>query len=72
MVVLGMNYFIFDINGRTCSVKLLSSELGIAENVPIFDGEIAYDCQYSNQTYILIIWNCLYIKTMQYNLIPTF
>ena len=72
MVVLGMNYFIFDINGRTCSVKLLSSELGIAENVPIFDGEISYDCQYSNQTYILIIWNYLYIKTMQHNLIPTF
>ena len=46
MVVLGMNYFIFDINGRTCSVKLLSSELGIADNVTIVDGSIANDCQY--------------------------
>ena len=45
MVVLGMNAFIFDITSRKCSVKPFSSKLGVAENVPIFYGEIAYHCQ---------------------------
>ena len=47
-VVLGMNAFIYDITGITCSLKPFSSELGIAKNVPIVDVLIAYDFQYSN------------------------
>ena len=72
MVVLGMNNFTFDSNGRTCSMNSFSSELGIADNVPIADVLIAYDFQYIYQTYILIICNALYILTMKLNLIPTF
>ena len=53
-------------------MKPFSSELGIADNVPIVDVLIAYDFQYSNQTYILSILNDLYIPTMQHNLIPPF
>ena len=71
-VVLGMNAFIYDITGITCSLKPFSSELGIAKNVTIVDALIVYHCQYSNQTYILSILNALYIPTMQHNLIPPF
>ena len=53
-------------------MKPFSSELGIAENVPIFDGVIDYDFQYINKIYIYIIRNYLYIKTMQYNPITLF
>ena len=44
MVVLGMNAFIYESSRRTCSVKPLSSEIVIAENVPIVYGDIDYDC----------------------------
>ena len=71
MLVLDMNAFIFEITVITCSLNNFSSELGIAEIVPIVDGEIAY-YQYSHQTYILIIFNALYITTIKNNITPPF
>ena len=67
-----MNALIFESTRRTCSVNPFSSELGIAENLPIVDGLISYDFQYSHQTFIFVIQNTLYITTMQHNIIPTF
>ena len=58
--------------GRTCNVQPFTSDLGIASNVPIVDGAIAYDCPKTSQTYILIVRNALYIPTMENNLIPPF
>lgn len=72
MVVLGKNAFIFESTGRTCNVQPFSSELGIATNVPIVDGAIAYECPYHHQTFILIIRNGLYIPSMETNLLPPF
>ena len=72
MVVLGMNAFIFESTVITCSVNPFSSELWMAENVPIVDGYTTYDCQYSHQTYISTIYNYLYITFIQNNLIPPF
>ena len=72
MVVLGCNSFIFEKTGRTCNVKPFSSDLGIAQNVPIVDGAVAYECSFSRQTYILIFRNALYIPSMLHNLIPPF
>ena len=46
--------------------------LGVAKDVPIVDGAIAYDCPYSRQTYILIVRNALYIPSMENNLVPPF
>ena len=70
MVVLDRHAFIFEGTGRTCNVRPFSDDLGIASNIPIVDGAIAYDCPYSKQTFILIVRNALYIKTMDHNLIP--
>ena len=72
MVVLGKECFVFEPTGKTCSVEPFSSELGIAQNVPIVDAALAYDCPFTYETYILIIRNALHIETMQHNLIPPF
>jgi hypothetical protein len=72
MVVLGKHAFIFESSGRTCNVRPFSEELGIAENVPIFDGAIAYDCPFSSKSYIPLFRNALSIPSMKSNLIPPF
>ena len=69
MVAIGMNAFIFESSRRTCSVNPFSNEVVISDNIPIVDVAIAYDFQYSYQTYIFIIRNALYIPTKHYNLI---
>ena len=43
VVVLGSNSFVFESTGRTCEVQLFSSDLGIANDVPIVDVDLAYD-----------------------------
>ena len=73
MVVLGVNCFVFDtVHGRTCDVEPFNRTLGTAKQVPIVDAALAYDCPYSQQTYLLIVRNALYIKSMMNNLIPPF
>ena len=51
MVVLQINAFIYEITRIKFSVNPFSSEQGIADNVPILDGEIAYNFRYIHQTY---------------------
>ena len=63
MVVLGRRAFIFEGTGRTCNVRPFPDELGMASNIPIVDGAV---------TFILIVQNALYIKSMEHNLIPPF
>jgi len=73
MVVLGTNCFIFDtIHGKTCDVEPFDKTLGTARQVPIVDAALAYDCPYSHSTYLLIVRNALFIKSMKNNLIPPF
>ena len=72
MVVLGKECFIFESTGKTCNVEPFSSELGIAENIPIVDAALAYDCPFTHETYILIVRNALHINSMNHHLIPPF
>ena len=55
MVVLGKHDFFFEKTGRTCNVHPFSTELGIADDVPIVGGEISYGCTYTKTTYVLIV-----------------
>ena len=56
MCLLGRHAYIFESTGKTCNVSPFMDGLGVAKDVPIVDGAIAYDCPYSRQTYILILW----------------
>ena len=42
------------------------------ESVPIVDAAVAYDCPFTNVTYILIVRNVLYVPSMTHNLTPPF
>ena len=72
MVVLGKHAYVFERTGRTCNVSPFTSELGVAPNVPVVDGAIAYDCPFTFKPYILIVRNALYLPQMDHNLIPPF
>ena len=72
MIVLGKNSFVFESTGKTCNVQPFSSDLGMATNVPIVDGALAYDCPYTGQMYILLARNALHIPSMDHNLLPPF
>jgi len=72
MIVLGKECFVFESTGKTCNVEPFDKTLGIAQNIPIVDAAIAYDCPFTHETYILIIRNALHINTMSHNLIPPF
>ena len=73
MIVVGKNAFVFSrVNGRTCEVTPFSSDLGTVKEVPIVDAAIAYHCQFTNETFVLIVRNALYIPNMDHNLVPPF
>ena len=72
MIVVGSECFVFESTGRSCTVHPFSTDLGSAKDVPIVDAALAYDCQYTGQTIILIARNALHIRTMKNNLIPPF
>ena len=57
---------------RTAKVSGFTSELGKPITVPIVTAAVAYDCEYSGMTYIMVIHNALYFKNMDVNLIPPF
>ena len=57
MVVLGKDCFIFESTGKTCNVEHFNADLGVATNITIVDVALAYECPYTNETYILIIRN---------------
>ena len=46
--------------------------MGTAQNVPIVDAALAYDCPYSHQTYVLLLRNVLYMPDLHHNLLPPF
>ena len=72
MIVVGKECFVFESTGKTCNVEPFDKTLGIAQNIPIVDADIAYDCPFTHETYILIIRNALHIDSMSHNLIPPF
>jgi hypothetical protein len=46
--------------------------LGKKKAVPIVDAVIAYDCDISGQTHLMVVYNALYIPEMKFHLIPPF
>ena len=72
MLILSKECFVFESTGKTCNVRHFDPALGTVQNVSIVNAAIAYDCQFSHETYILIVHNALHIESMHHNLIPSF
>ena len=73
IVVMGNHSFSFhEVNNRICEVTHFNLSIGTAKHVPIVGPVVAYNCQYSHKTCILVFKNALYITILDYNLIPLF
>ena len=72
IMVIGSEYFVFEYTSRTCNVAPFDPKLGVYPQIPIVDGAICYKCPYSEESYILILWNALYLPHLKNNLIVPF
>ena len=73
MMVFGEQCYIFDaVHQRHCDVQPFDPTIGLATQVPIVDAALAYDCPYSDKTFILVAKNVLYVKSLDHHLIPPF
>ena len=74
MCVLGKHcYLLTELSTvRTVNVGAFSDSAGGLNNVPIVDALLAYNCERTNQVYLLMFKNVLYIESMYDNLIPPF
>ena len=68
--VVGKYCHIIENKGKTAKVSGFTSDLGKPLTVPIVTAAIAYDCEFTGETNILIVHNALYFKQMEVNLIP--
>ena len=67
--IVGRYCHIFEHKPETANVSGFSNELGQAVQVPIVTAGVAYDCEYTGNTHIMVIHNALYFKDMEVNLI---
>ena len=58
--------------GIQASVSGFTSDLGKPLTVPVVNAAVAYDCEFTGETRIMIICNALHFKNMEVNLIPPF
>ena len=70
--VVGKYCKILELTGKTVKVSGFTSDLGQPLEVPVVNAAVAYDCIYTGMTYILVIYNALYFRNMEVNLIPPF
>ena len=57
---------------KTVSVGAFSESAGGLDKVLIVNAMLAYDCEQTNQVYLLVLQNVLYIESMEDNLIQLF
>ena len=72
MCVLGKHCYILSQSGKNVDVGAFTESAGGLNQVPIVDAMLAYDCRRTNQVYLLVLRNVLYIDSMEDNLIPPF
>ena len=74
MCVLGKHCFLLSelSTARTVSVGAFAESAGGLDEVPIVDAMLAYDCEQTNQVYLLVLRNVFYIESMDDNLIQPF
>ena len=74
MCVLGKHCYLLSklTSARTVNVGAFSDSAGGLNYVPIVDACLSYECERTNQVYLLVFKNVLYIESMDDNLIPPF
>ena len=70
--VLGRGATVVRKTGRTVSVRGFSDELGQPISVPVVDGVITYECEYTGKVILLVVRNALHLPSMDNHLIPPF
>ena len=72
MCVFGKHSMIISESMRTVDVSTFAAEAGQLNKVPTIDAMVAYDCKRTNQVFLLVARNVLYVESMDINLIPLF
>ena len=74
MCVLGKHYFLLSelSTAKTVSVSVFAESAGGLDAVLIVDVMLAYDCERTNQVYLLVLRNVVYVDSMDDNQIPPF
>ena len=70
--VVGKYAWILEDTGQRATVSGFTSNLGKPLTVPVVNAAVAYDCEFSGETCILVLCNTLHFKSMENNLIPPF
>ena len=71
MVVVGKNTHVVNWTGRKAKVQPYSPNYE-AQEIPIVDAAILYECPYSGKRVVLVVRDSLYVKETENNLIPPF
>ena len=70
--VVGRYCTILEDTGRKARVSGFTSDLGKPLVVKVVNAAVAYDCEHTGETYILVLCNALYFENMEVNLVPPF
>ena len=70
--VVGKYAWVLKDTGQRATVSGFTSDLGKPLSVPVINAAVAYDCEFSGQTRILILCNTLHFRSMENNLILPF
>ena len=71
-IVVGKNVLVTHDTGKSVNVGPFTKKLGKLKDVPIVDCVVAHDCPYTKKTFLLAMYNALYIPEMLENLLPPF
>ena len=73
MVCLGKHCTVLQHTGRTVKVNAFATEVGSLNNIPVVDAVVVFDDPYGDGApYFLVLYNALYIPSMNHHLIPPF
>ena len=73
MICLGKHCTVLRRTGRTVRVNAFADSVGSLNNIPVVDAVVVFDDPYGNEeSYFLVMYNALYIPSMNHHLIPPF
>ena len=70
--VVGKHSLILRRTGKQVKVSGFTDQLGAPIKVDVVDAVVAYDCEYTGKTFMLVLRNALHFPSMDISLIPPF